>query len=249
MKLHTRLIFLLLLCLLPFGCGSDRANEDAAAAASPVWQLSDRYQATYGTIRHAYTYEKDGQTLYLTVGKNKRTTPNVTETVVEQKTKGDRTYLLCKANNKGQEEAKNGTYYQCLTGTYRYTVDLSDADLQIETLLSMDEAIKLIEQPTAEIAGLKHLSEEWSAFYRLESCNLEILIDPNDGGSLYRQSESTYESRTENGETYLCSNDTIVYTDGSSSVLIRQANRSGAEHVSYITLSECKAILAMLGTK
>ena len=55
---------------------------------------------------------------------------------------------------------------------------------------------------------------------------------------------------TQDGETYFVSSagDDIVYTDGTHSVQIRQANRSGQNAPDYHTISECKAILALLGS-
>lgn len=61
--------------------------------------------------------------------------------------------------------------------------------------------------------------------------------------------DSSYETRTEDGETYLYSEKdlAILCTDGTHTVWMRQANRAGSEHTLYSTLDECKVILAMLG--
>ena len=98
---------------------------------------------------------------------------------------------------------------------------------------------------------LSMIENEWSAYYRLESCNLEISVFPSDGGEHYRKCESTYESRTEGSETYLLyeADNSICYTNGTDTVLIHQSNRAGMKHTSYNTVSECKAILSLLRSK
>lgn len=247
MRRHICFI-LTLLCLLAFGCQTDPASEKADTPAG-MWNLGSRYVSTYGTLRHAYTYEKDGQTFYLTVARNRKTESSAQE-ILSSDTQNGQTYSLCKGKKKDEQSEKEYTYYECLTGSFRYFIGKDEPEFHAENLLSMPDAIRLIDRPDAQIDGITLLSEEWSAYYRLDSCNLEISVFPDDHGAQHAVYAATYEQQTESEESYLYSetDGVIVYTDGTSTVLIRQANRSGKEHHAYNTLSECKAILALLGT-
>ena len=251
MKYRFRSVFLLMLCLLLLGCGADRQNTDAAADESPLWQLSKRYTANYSTVYHAYTYEKDGQFFYLTESGNARIPVNRTVTLLDTKEKDGIVCSLYQNDKKGDDTKQSYTFYEYVTDAHRYVLGIEESGLLMESLLSMDEAIELFEHPTSPAHGVVLQNEEWSAFYRLDSCYLDISIYPNDGGRQYRLAESSADAREESGESYLydTSVDAVIYTNGTSTVRIRQSNRSETEHVSYNTLSECKAILAMLGKK
>lgn len=247
MKHAVRLILLLLACMLLFGCKTDRKAR-IAAEDSAVWTLKDRYPVTYGTLRHAYTYTKDGKSFYLSIARSKREAGSF-RNPIETRDKDDRQYALCESAKKGDDTKADYTYYECLTGTFSYTLMKDESGFAIESILSMDEAIALIEDPATQIEGLTLLNDEWSAYYRLDSCNLDISLYPEDGGKHYRQLSSTYEERTEDGKTYLFNShdNAIAYTNGTDTVVIKQTNRSGAEHVAYNTVAECRAILALLG--
>ena len=72
----------------------------------------------------------------------------------------------------------------------------------------------------------------------------------NDNGKHAAAPSDKYEAREEKGASYLYSeyDRAILYTDGMNSIWIRQADRADMKHKAYDTLSECKAILAMLGS-
>ena len=249
MKHGIRFVLLLLIFLLPFGCSKNDGSHAAEKDSSSVWSLRDRYPVTYGTMRHAYTYEKSGQTFYLTVARNK-SAAGTSKDPIDTLTKDGLTVSLLESEKIDSDETLTDyTYYACDTDTYRYTVGIELSGFQMQSLLSAEDAIALIQDPYAKINGLTLQKEEWSAYYRLDACNLEISIVPNDGGKAYRALQSTYEERSEGGETYLFSesDQAIAYTNGTDTVHIRQSNRSGKEHVAYSTLSECKALLALLG--
>ena len=121
--------------------------------------------------------------------------------------------------------------------------------MRIETVLPMEDAIALMWAPESPRGNVELCEIEWNAQYRTDDCNLEILVRPNDSGTLIKSLPASYQSVTEDGETYYTSssNDDIAYTNGTHSIQIRQANRAGGSKVNYHTLSECKAILALLG--
>lgn len=247
MKHRLCILLLLLACLLPFGCGGDR--QQAAAESSSVWELAKRYPSTYGTIRHAYTYERNGQIFYLSIARGKKVS-DASKEPLDSMTKDGLTVNLLESSKRDSDDTLTDfTYYACDSEPYRYTIGIEQSGLMMQTLLSTEEAFALIRDPHAKIEGLTLQTEEWSAYLRLDACNLEISIFPNDGGRQYRLCEDTFESRTENGESYLydTNNDAIAYTNGTDTVVIRQSNRSGAEHTPYNTLTECKALLALLG--
>ena len=242
------LLAVLLICILPFGCRKD-SGTDEAQGSSPLWHLGERYPSTYGTMRHAYTYEKDGQQFYLTVSRGKRSAA-LTNEPIEQLTRDGLTVSLYKSEKRGDETLTDYTYYECVTDAYRYSIGIEQSGLLMESLLSIDQALQLMQNPKAAIDGLLLCDEEWSAYYRLDSCSLEISVFPDDRGAHVQSCDETFSERTEDGETYLMrdSDGFIFYTNGAHSIAIRQSNRSGMEHTSYNTLTECKAILAMLGT-
>lgn len=249
LKYRTRLITLtmaLLLLVCGFGCKQPKTAETESA----LWHLSERYPVTYGTLRHAYVYEKDGQIFYLSVARAKAATARNTATTIETKESGERTYTLCKHELMGTDSASQYTFYACQTETLRFILGNEEADLAIDSVLTMDEAIALIEHPLSPKGDVSLQKEEWSAYYRLDACNLEISVFPNDDGKQYRLAESEAEQRTEDGETYLfnASENLILYSNGTDTVSIRQINRSGKDHVAYNTVSECKALIAMLGS-
>ena len=246
-RIAQGLLILMILCLLPIACKTDGRTDDSSNV-SAVWDLGSRYPITYGTMRHAYTYIKDGKSFYLIVSRSKRFAGS-SENVIESKTVGDRVYALCKSRKTGDDTKSDYTFYECPTGTYVFTIIKEESDFHMESILSMDQAIELIEDPHTEIEGLSFEAEEWSGYYRLASCNLEISLFPNDAGAKYRKLAADYPEQTEDGERYLYheADGTIVYTDDTSTAVIKQSNRSGSEHTAYNTIAECKALLALLG--
>lgn len=246
MRRHFRSVWILLFCLLLLGCGS--GSKRVLGESSAIWKLSDRYAVTYGTLRHVFTYQKDNRYFYLFVSRNPREAGS-SKNVIESETKNDRVYALCKSASK-VDASETGTYYECLTGSFRYCINLDEENQAVESLLSMSEAIALMENPVPQSDALILINDEWTAYYRLESCNLEIELFPGDGGKQYRSLESKYEPRTEGKDSYLYleSDSIICYTDGTDTVMIKQTNRAGSEHTAYNTVTECKAILALLKT-
>ncbi len=244
MKYRARIPVLLMACLLLFACASDRKDP----TGSQFWHLSERYPVTYSQQLIAYSYEKNGQIFYLTVTKNKHAGTDKSATVLQTEEHSNRTYTLCSRTLNGKDTSLQYTFYEYTADAFRFFLGNEEAALSIENVLSIDEAIALFEQPTSPNGDIVLLKTECSAYFRLASCNLEISIYPNDDGKQYRISTSDAEQRTEDGETYLyvVSDNRIIYTNGTDTVTIRQTNRSGEEHVAYNTLSECKALLAML---
>lgn len=248
---HTifRAAFLLLFSVLLIACGKT-GSGDRALERSDVWTLSTRYPVNYSSLTYIATYQAKGEPFCL------KATRNVKETGMSKRVKESRTvngivYALCETKKIDDNGNAVNTYYECYTGNFRYYIGRESDSFYIESVLSMDDAIALIETPASPGSGIKLCDEEWNAQYRTDACNLEILIRPNDKGALVNGLAGTYRAQTENGETFYTSSKggEIVYSNGTHSVQILQANRAGQSAPNYLTLSECKAILAMLDTK
>lgn len=249
-RTYSRLTVLLLSALLLFAC-SDSKKEPAKTVSveqSAVWNLGKRYDASYSTLTYIVTYEADGEPFCLRINRSKKPTGSSTH-VVESKTVDGTVYALCEDVERSTGKTSY-TYYECYTGSFRYFVGRENDGFRIEKCLSMNDAIALIAAPETPTGSVTLSEVEWDAYYRNSACNLEIVIRPNDQGAMLRSPEAGYTPETEGDETYYVSdrNDAIMYTDGVHSIHIRQANRSGADPESYHTLSECKAILALLKT-
>ena len=231
----------MLLLLLLLGCGNRNAKT------SGIWSLTERYPSTYYTIAHVYHYATDTATFFLSEmpGKKDAGLPPHTKETVEL---DGVVYALCEPNKKGESDQRR-SYYESLTESRRLVLNTEEESTSVTSMLTLNEAAALMRSPTKTPAGVTLQSDEWDLYFRMDSCNLEIYVYPNDNGKHASALNDTYESQEENGETYLYSSreQAILYTDGTNSIMIRQANRAGSEHVAYCTLSECKAILALLG--
>lgn len=246
-----RLAAMLFALLLLAACGAKTGSvEGRTLEQSDVWKLGERYQANYSTLTYFVTYEANGEPISLRASRNAKQT-GMSSRVRESKTEDGIVYALCESKQTDSDGKAAYTYYECYTGSFRYLIIRETPGFYIETVLSMDDAIALINAPESPKGKIKLCETEWNAQYRTDACNLEILIRPNDNGALIKSLSSSYQTQTENGETYYTASagDDIVYTDGVSSVQIRQANRAGQNAQNYHTLDECKAILALLGTK
>lgn len=248
MKQRIRILCLLFAGLLLLACGTDQTNRKPDKPAG-LWNVSERYPTTYGTVRHAYTYDRNGQMFYLIVSRSKANSSE-SQNVLSSEDRDGKTYSLCKSSKKGDDTKEDYTYYSCVIDSLRYVIGIEESGLQMENVLSMQEAIDLFNDPgAAGVEGVSLLLEEWSVYCRLDACNLEISVYPGDMGKQYRSLADTYEARSEDGESYLYdeSDGAVAYTNGTDTVCIKQINRSGAEHVAYNTVSECKALLALIG--
>lgn len=232
-----------------FGC-SKSGSGVRKPEQSGVWSLGERYQPTYSSLTYFVTYTAKDQPFCLKATRNKKET-GMSKRVKDSRTVDGIVYTLCESKLRNAEGEAAYTYYECFTGSFHYFIGLETEGFYIENYLSIDNAVKLISNPTAPKGGVKLMEEEWNAQYRTDVCVLEVLIRPNDNGALCKRLPSSYQTMTENGETYYVSSsgDDIVYSDGTHSVQIRQANRAGTNAVNYHTLSECKAILALLGSR
>lgn len=242
-------ILFALLLLSSFGCKRSHTG-DRALERSAVWTLGERYPATYSTLTYFVTYEADGEPFCLRASRNVKQT-GMSARVRDHRTEDGIVYALCESKQTDSDGKASYTYYECYTGSFRYVIERETPGFFIETVLSMDDAIALINAPEAPKGKVRLLETEWNALYRTEASNIEVLIRPNDNGALIKSLPSSYQAQTENGETFYIpsAGDEILYTDGVNSVEIRQANRAGQNAQSYHTLSECKAILALLGSK
>lgn len=246
-KLIRAASLLLLICLAAACGGKGGKASERVLEKSAVWTLGDRYPLTYSSLAYAASYEASGEMFTLSVRRNAKET-GMSKSVKESRSVDGIVYALCESKNKDADGNAFFTYYECYTGSFRYVIGSENSLLHIETVLSMDDAIALIAAPESPQDSVKLLEAEWSAQYRTEACNLDILIRPNDKDALVKSLSSSYRQQTENGETYYVSSagDEIVYSDGTSSVQIRQGNRSAENITNYLTLSECKAILTLL---
>ncbi len=255
---HNRLlciaVLLLTLLLLP-ACSEDRESEDPASdptrivEQSGVWTLNERYPLTYSSLCYIATYDASGEPFCLKVTRNKKES-GMSQRVRDHREIDGVVFALCESKQLNADQKAANTYYECYTGSFRYYIGREGSDgFYIENHLSMDDAIALMKHPAEPKGNVRLMEEEWNAQYRTEACSLEILIRPNDGGKLCKTLPASYTSVTEGEDVYYVSGarDDIVYTNGVHSVQIRQATLAGAASVSYNTLSECKAILVLLG--
>ena len=244
-----RAVVLTLLLVLLSACGNS-GGGDRTLEQYDVWSLSSRYPVNYSSLTYIATYQSKGEPFCLKASRNLKET-GMSRRVKESRTVNGIVYTLCEGKKADENGKSLNTYYECYTGSFRYYIGRESDGFFIESVLSMDDAIALIENPTSPRSGIKFCDAEWNAQYRTDACNLEILIRPDDNGALVTEVSSIYREMTENGETYYTSStgDDIVFTDGRHSVQIRQANRAGQSAPNYHTLSECKAILAMLNVQ
>lgn len=241
-----RAAVLLLSIILLFACGKS-GTGDRVLEHSDVWSLNSRYPVNYSSLTYFVTYEAKGEPFCLKVSRNLKET-GMSRRVKESRTVNGIVYTLCESNKVDENGNALSTYYECYTGTFRYYIGRETDGFFIESVLSLDNAIALIENPTSPKSGIKLCDVEWNAQYRTDACNLEILIRPDDNGALIKALVATYREKAENGETYYTSSsgDDIVFSNGRHSVQIRQANRAGQSAPNYLTISECKEILALL---
>ena len=241
-----RAAILLLFSVLLIACG--KSSGDRTLERSDVWTLGSRYPLNYSSLTYVATYQAKGEPFCLKASRNVKETGMSTR-VKESRTENGIVYALCEGKKTDENGKALNTYYECYTGSFRYYIGRESDGFFIESVLSMDDAIALIETPTSPRSGIRFCDAEWNAQYRTDACNLEILIRPSDKGALVSGLPAAYEAQTENGETYYTysKGHEIVYTNGVHSVQILQANRSGQSAPNYLTLSECKAILALLG--
>ena len=251
MKRNASRIIVLLFVFAVFaacGCKSSHLN-DRALEHSNVWTLGERYPVNYSSLTYFVTYEAAGEPFCLKATRNAKET-GMNKHVLESRNIDGIVYALCEYGKTGADGNTLYTFYECYTGNYRYFIGRESEGFHIEDILSLTDAVELINSPESPSRKIKFCEAEWNALYRTDACNLEILIRPNDKGALIKSLSSGYLAQTEGGETYYISSgdDEIAYTDGTNSVQIRQANRSGADVQSYHTLSECKAVLSLLGS-
>ena len=235
-----RIVSVLILLLLLVGCSKSASSKD-------LWSLGERYSLSYSRFGHVYTYTLGNDTFYLFESKSKKAADR-RDSVKETLDLDGRTYTLYEAEKDADSDAVS-TYFLCQTETRSYLLTNDETPLDLGALLSLSDAAQLMQHPLDPPNDIRFVSEEWNAYYRTDSCNLEIYVYPNDGGKHAVAPDDSYETREEKGETYLYSEKKlgILYTDGDNTVWIRQTNLANKEHVEYATLRECKAILAMLG--
>ena len=241
---YKRLLTLLLVLLFTVSCAA--ANSENAK----LWKLGKRYDnLTYGTITHAFEYEKNGERFYLSVTRDKQAAGS-SKNVQSSVTIDSLEYALCETDQKTPDGTRNFTYFECLTGDFRYVLGNAETALDMGSLLSLNEAAALMRSPAEVPDGVNYLGESWNAYFRTDASNLEVYIYVDDGGKHVSAASDTYETREEKGDVYRYSeyDRAILYSDGTNSVWIRQSDRAGMKHKAYDTLSECKAILAMLGS-
>lgn len=223
-------------------------DQPRVLESSDVWTLGDRYPINYRTQKYIVSYDKNGEQFQMEVTQNKKET-GMSKNVRESRNVGEIVFALCESKEKDPEGSAFYTYYECFTGSFRYFIGQNQYGFSVENVLSMDEAIALMAAPDAPPKGIKVLESEWNCVFRTDASNLQILIRPNDSGALMKSLSASFLQQTAGEDTYYISssNDSIVYSNGTHSVQILQANRSGSESVDYLTLDECKAILALLG--
>ena len=214
-----------------------------------MWTLPERYSSSYTTLSFTAMYEITGEPVCLQITRNK-TQPGSSKRVLSSKESDGLVCALCESREQTESGEAVNTYYESYTGKYRYFIGRETTGFSIESILSMDEAIAMMSSPAVSLANAKLTGTEWNAYFVTDACNLEILVRPNDGGALVRSLSATHTANTEDGETIYVDKkgDDVAYTNGVDSVRIRQADRADAAHTDYHTLSECKAILALLGS-
>lgn len=255
MKRRIICLTALLLAVLFFPACKKQSEPEQVTTAGPrtieqsaVWTLNERYPLTYSNLKYFVTYLKDGEPFCLQATRNKKAT-GMSNRVRESREIDGIVFALCEGKKKDNNGNATYTFYECYTGSFRYYIGRESDGFFIENILSMDDAIALMASPESPRGSVELSEVEWNAEYRTDACDLQIMIRPNDVGALTRSLSASYQTQTEGEETYYvsASNDEIVYTDGQHSVQIRQANRAGKSAPDYHTLSECKAILALLG--
>ena len=256
------MISLLLLLLLLVCCGKQPAADVTDPSAQPtgdspvaspdapaptgIWSLGERYPITYGTFAHVYHYVKGESPFFLTESRSTKSSLKPKNTKESTEVDGV-IYAQCESGQQ-TEAGERYTYFECYTGERHLKLASDERLPDLASVLSLSDAVALMRSPLDPPDGVTFTSEEWAAYYRTDACNLEIYVYPNDGGKHYAAPDEHYEELTEGGDTYLCSDYelAVLYTDGTNTVWIRQANRSGSEHTLYTTLDECKAILTLL---
>lgn len=217
----------------------------AAVEQSGVWSLSDRYASTYTKMSYTVSYLHGTESILLTVNRSKKATGSSRSVGTSQTVDGV-VYALCEDRDK-QSGTVTNTYYEAYTGSFQYRIGCENGAGLIEDHLDMDGAIALMASPLSPQGDLQFVRAEWDAYFRTEGCNLEILILPENGSAAVASLDPAFAATQEDGETVYVSDDGcgIAYTDGTGFVHIRQLNRSGNTE-QYLTLSECRVILALL---
>lgn len=254
-RIIVLLAVILLLSTLFTACGGNQDRQPTAKDAreleqSGMWTVGERYSPDYSSLSYFVTYIVNGEPFCLKVTRNAKQT-GMSKRVLESRDLDGIIFSLCESKQIKDDGTASYTYYECYTGSFRYFIGRESDGFYVQDVLSMDDAIALMFAPESPKGGVKLTETEWNAQYRTESCNLELLIRPDDNGAYIKSLSSSYQPVTEDGETYYVSSsgDAIVYTDGTNSIEIRQANRAGGNAENHHTLSECKAILALLKTK
>lgn len=242
------LLTVLLAALSPIACGKDRQQTATASVeGSGIWKLPDRYSSTYTALYFNATYTIDGEPFVLRINRNKKT-DDKTRTVKTSKEADGLTYALCESKQQDDNGNPLFTYYETYTGAFHYYMCREAEGFNIEDCLGMDEAIRLMQSPLSPSGRIQLNNVFWDAYFRLDGCNLNADIRPNDGGAMIASLGSDFAAQQDGAETWYLSShgDEIAYTDGTNSVRIRQSNRAGQSPENYLTLEECKDILALL---
>ena len=244
-------------------CTPKDANEDVPAAeqseseapfasdASPLWNLGDRYESNYSTIRHTYKYRKNTDAFYLTVSRSKKTADKA-KNVLDTFDLDGRTYLYSELTTENvdnqQEPVITAQIYEHYTGTFRYQLGNGTYWLDMKTVLSFDEAAALMQYPTVLPQDTRIEYEEWSYFFRTEECALSILIYPQDDGAMFEQlceENELADPASDADAEYSASSEIICYHDARGTVLINQLNYT-KDAVSNLTVERCSEFLALL---
>ena len=249
--LCTFAALLLLICSFS-ACSCEKQSDRSAAEAiedSAVWSLAERYPSKYTTLAFVATYTVNGEPFCLRVSRNKGQAGS-SKRVRESKDVNGFVYTLCDSRETTQNGDASYSYYECLTGQFRYFVGRENEGFRVENYLSLDDAIAVMSDPFSPSEKIRLTETEWNAYFDLDACTLDILIRPGDGGTLVNSLSASHMAQNTDEDTIYVDKkgDDVAYTNGVDSVRIRQADRAGAEHTDYHTLSECKAILALLGS-
>jgi hypothetical protein len=248
---RIRPVLILLALLLFAGCaGEGNPKEEPAFRQSEIWTLGSRYDAEYSQISYFLAYRKDGNAFRMLISRSQKPAGS-SKDAIETFEKDGVVCALCEGYTVVGTDAETFSYYECFDGQFRYRIGIEQDGFRAEDVLSFEDAIALIVSPETLPEGIVLTEREWNAYFKTPSCNLDVMICPDDGGALTRSLPSSFSEKTEDGETIYVSEigDTIVWTDGASSVEIRQVSRADTEPASYNTLSECRALLSLLGSK